>query len=188
MAVKFECEKCGAEIVVKYARPGDEVPCRRCGAHVAVPGPDEIEKGTAHAFELRCDRCGKAVDAAGLKPGESAPCPSCGAAVTFPDYSEAEKERRLGRFVRCPACGSYKIEVIVFWGLHWLAISALERYTGTVPVKCKKCGAKYDGRTGRSIEQELYYFRKTQRFHLVLFAIFGLLLVVVIIFKATGWL
>ncbi len=94
MAIKFHCSRCGAEIVVKYLKPGEEALCRNWGAYVVVPGHEEIEKAegalaigktAALAFELRCDRCGEAVDAAGLKPGETAPYPewTLRAAATF---------------------------------------------------------------------------------------------------------
>jgi TonB family protein len=159
MVLKFKCEKCGGEIVVKYLKPGEEALCRRCGAHVAVPGPEEIAKGAARAFELRCGQCGAAVDAAGLKPGETAPCPSCGAAVIFPDYSEAEKGRRLGRFVPCPACGSDKYNVVSFWGIPWFLKLLLPRRKEAVPVKCTKCGARFDGLTGRSVDDVMDYAR-----------------------------
>jgi TonB family protein len=45
MTLKFQCEKCGGDIVVKCAKPGDEVLCRRCGAHVTVPETSvEVDK------------------------------------------------------------------------------------------------------------------------------------------------
>ena len=194
MALKFQCEKCGGDIVVKYLKPGEEALCRNCGAYVVVPGREEIEKvggalavgkTAARAFELRCDGCGAAVDAAGLRPGETAPCPACGAAVTFPDYAEAEKKRRLGRFVPCPACGSDELNVIDFWGVPWLERWFLHRQIEVVLVKCKKCGARFDGLSGRSVDRELFFVRKVQSFHFALYVIIGVLLVVAIILKVT---
>jgi TonB family protein len=172
MAIKFECPRCGGEIVVKHLKPGEEALCRRCGAHVVVPGREEIEKAggalavgktAGHAFELRCDRCGAAVDASALKPGETAPCPACGAAVNFPDYTEAEKRRRLGRFVPCPTCGGDELNVISFWGVPWFLRWLIGRRSKAVPVRCKKCGARFDGLTGRSVDDEMD-FARTIRF------------------------
>lgn len=183
--IKFKCEKCGGEIAVKYLKPGEEALCRNCGVYVVVPGHEEIAKGAGHAFELRCDRCGAAVDAAGLKPGETPPCPACGAAATFPDYAEAEKERRLRRFVPCPACGSDELKIIVFWGLGVNVAWLLRCHMKAVPVKCKKCGARFEGLTGRSVDEELYYVGKFRSFHFALYVIIGLLLVVAIILKVT---
>jgi len=37
MALKFKCEKCNAEIVTKYLKPGEEVQCKACGLAFAVP-------------------------------------------------------------------------------------------------------------------------------------------------------
>ena len=172
MAIKFECPRCGAEVVVKFLKPGEKALCRNCGAYVAVPGREEIEKAggalavgktVGHAFELRCDRCGAAVDAAGFKPGETAPCPACGAAVTFPDYAEAEKRRRLSRFVPCPACGGHELKVISFWGVPWFLRWLIGRRSKAVPVRCKKCGARFDGLSGRSVDDEMD-FARTIRF------------------------
>ena len=37
MALKFKCDKCGAEIITKYLKLGEEAKCRSCGAMVKVP-------------------------------------------------------------------------------------------------------------------------------------------------------
>ncbi len=171
-AIKFKCSRCGAEVVVKHLKPAEKALCRNCGAYVVVPGPEEIERAGAalalgetvgHAFELRCDRCGAAVDAGGLKPGETAPCPACGAAVTFPDYTEAEKRRRLSRFVPCPACGGRELKVISFWSIPWFLRPLIGRRSKAVPVECKKCGKRFDGLSGRAVDDEMD-FARTIRF------------------------
>jgi predicted nucleic acid-binding Zn ribbon protein len=186
MAIKFECEKCGAEIVVKYAKPGDEVPCRRCGAPAVVPGLEEIEEGLAPAFELRCGQCGEAVDAAALKPGESTPCPSCGAAVTFPDYSEFEKRKRFRRYVPCPACGATDSNVIIFWGLGATEAWLLRHHIDAVPVKCEKCGTRFDGLTGRPVDRELFYVKKYRSFTYALGLIVAFIFALIVIIKVFG--
>ena len=38
MALKFQCSKCGADMLVKYLHPGETAKCRKCGAESAVPG------------------------------------------------------------------------------------------------------------------------------------------------------
>lgn len=185
MALKFKCSRCGAEVVVKFLKPGEKALCRHCGAYVVVPGREEIEKAgralavgetAGQAFELRCDRCGAAVDAAGLKPGETAPCPACGAAVTFPDYTEAEKRRRLSRFVPCRACGGDELNVISFWGIPWFLRPLLRRRSKAVPVKCKKCGARFDGLTGRAVDDEMDFARTIRFVYLAVVLLIGLVL------------
>lgn len=78
MALKFKCEKCGAEVVVRYPRPGEEALCPHCGAYVTVPetsveagegpGPAKTRRHRAPELERRdlgegrtpffCPRCG----------------------------------------------------------------------------------------------------------------------------------
>jgi DNA-directed RNA polymerase subunit RPC12/RpoP len=74
MVLKFKCEKCGGEIVVKYLKPGEEALCRNCGARVAVP-ETSVEAGEEPDLkEIRRYRAtGKPPD-----PLEVYCCPACG--------------------------------------------------------------------------------------------------------------
>jgi DNA-directed RNA polymerase subunit M/transcription elongation factor TFIIS len=156
---KLTCQKCGGLIFVRGAKPGDVVLCRRCLSNVTVPGSEKVEEGKAPGSELTCDQCGAVVDAAGRNPGETAPCPACGAVLTMPDYAEAETSPRRRGFVPCPVCGSDELRVVFFWGLRGEVSWLLDRDIVVTPVKCLKCGAKFDGPTGDSIEPELFYAR-----------------------------
>nr|MBN2276766.1 hypothetical protein [candidate division Zixibacteria bacterium] len=42
MSLKFTCPSCGAEILLKYLKPGDTARCRNCGHDVIVPDTAEI--------------------------------------------------------------------------------------------------------------------------------------------------
>jgi uncharacterized membrane protein len=41
MALKFNCDKCGGEIIVKYVKPGEIAKCPGCGAKNVVPADGE---------------------------------------------------------------------------------------------------------------------------------------------------
>ena len=51
MALKFNCSKCGEEIVVRFLKPGETAKCRKCGASVTVPeSASELAAGEAEAY------------------------------------------------------------------------------------------------------------------------------------------
>ncbi len=88
MALTFKCDKCGAEIITKFLKLGEEAKCRSCGAMVKVPAK---ATGTEEAPDWIRRR-------------------------DVP--TQPEKEEVLVGYVPCPKCGSTNLHKIkwTFWG------------------------------------------------------------------------
>ena len=151
MAIKFKCEECGAEVVVKYPQPGEQALCGHCGAYVTVP-ETSVEAGEG------------------------------------PDLTKTRRyhERRKKRdwpFVPCPACGSDALKTIVFWRVPWFLPWWFQYHFKVIPVRCKECGAKFDGLTGCSIDEELSSMRNIRYLGIALLVMFSLFILALIIAK-----
>jgi DNA-directed RNA polymerase subunit RPC12/RpoP len=149
--IKFQCSRCGAEVVVKFLKPGEEAQCQHCGAYVTVPET---------SFEADAE----------------------------PDLTKTRQYRGAGKrrewpFVPCPACGGGELKIIVFWGIPYLVVWWFQNHFKVIPVKCKKCGAKFDGLSGRYIDEELSSVRNIRYLCIALYVMIGLFIVVAIIAK-----
>jgi transcription elongation factor Elf1 len=144
MAIKFECPRCGAEVVVKFLKPGEKALCPHCGAYVTVPET---------------------------------------AAGTYEGPDQWGWKKRDWQFVPCPSCGGDELKIVVFWGIPRLMAWWVRYCIKVIPVKCKKCGAKFDGLSGRYIDEELSSVRNIRYLCIALYVMIGLFIVVAIIAK-----
>lgn len=147
MVLKFKCEKCGGEIVVKYLKPGEEAQCRHCGAYAKVPQ-------TGAEADEEPDQWGW--------------------------------KKRDWQFVPCPSCGGDELNMVIFWGLHPILARLLRYYIKAIPVRCKKCGNRFDGLTGRSVDEEMDTVRNYQLLFIGLYIVAGLIVSGIITLKITG--
>ena len=149
-------------------------------------------------LQFKCEKCGGEIVVKYLKPGEDAQCRHCGAYVTVPQTGvEAGEEPELTKmrryrggwkkrdwqFVPCPSCGGDELNVIVFWSIPWRDALLVRYLIKAIPVKCKKCGAQFDGLTGCSIDEELSSVRNIQYLCIALYVMIGLFIVAAIILK-----
>jgi hypothetical protein len=114
--------------------------------------------------------------------------------VTVPQTgAEADEEpdqwgwkKRDWHFVPCPACGGEDLKMVVFWGLHPILAGFLRYYIKAIPVRCKKCGNRFDGLTGRSVDEEMATVRGFQYLFVGLYVLMGFILAAIIISETIG--
>jgi membrane protease YdiL (CAAX protease family)/DNA-directed RNA polymerase subunit RPC12/RpoP len=70
MALKYNCPKCGHEIISRYLKPGDSLPCPACRGHIFVP-----ENAVQTDEEGNILRSRKQSEVVAVEPAESAPEP-----------------------------------------------------------------------------------------------------------------
>jgi DNA-directed RNA polymerase subunit RPC12/RpoP len=146
-------------------------------------------------MKFKCEKCGGEIVVEYLKPGEEAQCPHCGAYVKVPQTgAEADEgpdqwgwKKRDWQFVTCPACGGEDLKMVVFWGLHPILARYLRYYIKAIPVRCKKCGNRFDGLTGRSVDEDMATVRNYQLLSVGLSILIGFISAAIIISETIGY-
>jgi hypothetical protein len=149
MPLTLTCAGCRTTLRVKEEYVGKQVKCPRCSALMKVPAgrPEEedvpvveaVEEGPAPAparGTRACPACGWRI------PAHASKCKFCKAWV---DDDDEEDEGRGSEYKPCPRCRARGARRVLwtFWGSFYGP--ALFSH-----VECPKCGATYNGRTGRS--------------------------------------
>jgi len=123
------CPGCQAKIKVRDEYAGKRVKCPKCGGAVPVPAADEDDEAPEGAAVTAAPAARKA----GRRP----------AADDAPEPDE-DAPRKKG-FVPCPRCGAEDPKKV-----KWTAWGSFYGPAMFHHVRCRDCGYKYNGRSGRS--------------------------------------